>query len=73
MHARRVRDVTDNLAGVRIDNNHMRRMRQIKAPAGAIHLRIIPAALAADFNFFHNVVSRRCRKHRERGNGKQGI
>ena len=73
MNAVGIRNVSDYSTRVGIDNHHMRTPRDVNAPSFAIDSQIIPAALAANFVSFIDVITGRTGEHgsRDREQNKQ--
>src|SRR5262249_54348028 len=66
-----VRDVANHLAGVRVDNDDVRIVRNVQATRCAVHRQIVPAAVTADFNFFQNLPARWRSERADREQGRQ--
>ena len=62
MHTRRVWNIADNFACIRIDDNDMRGVRHVQAAGGAVHRQIIPTALTANLDLLENFPACRRRK-----------
>src|SRR5262245_51368587 len=59
MHALRVGDVSDDFRRVHVDDNHMRGVGDVQAPGAAIGGQVVPAAVSADRDFLHDVITGR--------------
>ena len=59
MHAGGAHNRADQLIGVGIDHLRLRAVRDIQAVVGVVHVRIVPAVPAADFDFRDDFVCRR--------------
>ena len=66
VHARRVRNIADDLVRLEVDNHDVRRVRHIQSPGGAVDRQVVPAAFAADLDVPGDVISGRCRHQQHR-------
>src|SRR2546428_356109 len=55
VHAGRTRNIAHNLARIRMDANHMGRVREVQTARVVVDLEKVPAAIAADLDFFKNL------------------
>jgi len=74
VHARRVRDIADDLAGRAVHHHHMSSARNEHASGAGLGHYIISSALASDIVFLYREVLGACREWRsgESGCAKRG-